>query len=71
MDRRSLVLATLGPAETRLARAQSEFPSKPLTIIVPQPPGGGFDFVARRSVRAAGCALLCTPSNAFALPSVA
>ena len=27
--------------------AQSGFPDKPLHIIVPQPPGGGFDFVGR------------------------
>lgn len=30
------------------ARAQSEFPNRPLRVIVPQPPGGGFDFVARQ-----------------------
>jgi len=29
------------------AHAQSDFPNRPLKIIVPQPPGGGFDFVAR------------------------
>ena len=29
------------------AIAQSGFPDKPLHIIVPQPPGGGFDFVGR------------------------
>lgn len=27
--------------------AQAAFPNKPLRVIVPQPPGGGFDFVAR------------------------
>ena len=27
--------------------AQAAFPNKPLRLIVPQPPGGGFDFVAR------------------------
>lgn len=27
--------------------AQSTFPDKPLRIVVPQPPGGGFDFVGR------------------------
>jgi tripartite-type tricarboxylate transporter receptor subunit TctC len=29
------------------AMAQSTFPNKPLKIIIPQPPGGGFDFVGR------------------------
>jgi tripartite-type tricarboxylate transporter receptor subunit TctC len=27
--------------------AQSDFPNRPLKVVVPQPPGGGFDFVAR------------------------
>ena len=27
--------------------AQSTYPSRPLKVVVPQPPGGGFDFVAR------------------------
>ena len=27
--------------------AQEAFPNRPLKVIVPQPPGGGFDFVAR------------------------
>ena len=30
-----------------IAPAQASFPSRPLRVIVPQPPGGGFDFVAR------------------------
>jgi hypothetical protein len=29
------------------ANAQNNFPDKPLHIIVPQPPGGGFDYVGR------------------------
>ena len=29
------------------AAAQAAFPSHPVKVIVPQPPGGGFDFVAR------------------------
>ncbi|MDB5945406.1 MAG: tripartite tricarboxylate transporter substrate binding protein, partial [Ramlibacter sp.] len=29
------------------AVAQAAFPSRPVKVIVPQPPGGGFDFVAR------------------------
>ena len=46
MQRRPFVLAAtaLGPLPLR---AQSDFPNRPLKIIVPQPPGGGFDFVAR------------------------
>lgn len=35
--------AWLGPR----AWAQSDYPDKPLRLIVPQPPGGGFDFVSR------------------------
>ena len=30
-----------------LAGAQGAYPSRPVKVIVPQPPGGGFDFVAR------------------------
>ena len=45
LDRRTVLLAALaGPLA---AFAQADFPTKPLKIIVPQPPGGGFDFVAR------------------------
>jgi tripartite-type tricarboxylate transporter receptor subunit TctC len=29
------------------ARAQSDFPNRALKTVVPQPPGGGFDFVGR------------------------
>lgn len=36
-------LAGLAPK----AWAQSAYPNRPLRVIVPQPPGGGFDFVAR------------------------
>ena len=31
----------------RMAWAQEAFPNRPIRVIVPQPPGGGFDFVAR------------------------
>ncbi len=37
-------LALLWAAQTA---AQDTFPNRPLKVIVPQPPGGGFDFVAR------------------------
>ena len=36
-------LASMAPA----AWAQGAFPNRPLRVIVPQPPGGGFDFVGR------------------------
>jgi len=47
MQRRELILSALAGALAGGARAQSDFPSKPLKIVVPQPPGGGFDFVGR------------------------
>jgi tripartite-type tricarboxylate transporter receptor subunit TctC len=40
-----VTLAALGLA--RPAAAQATFPDRPLRVIVPQPPGGGFDFVSR------------------------
>jgi tripartite-type tricarboxylate transporter receptor subunit TctC len=41
-------LGLLAAASTSLAAfAQSDFPNRSLKIVVPQPPGGGFDFVAR------------------------
>ncbi|MDQ6881522.1 MAG: tripartite tricarboxylate transporter substrate binding protein [Pseudomonadota bacterium] len=39
-----LALAAFGVSP---AAAQAAFPSRPVKVIVPQPPGGGFDFVAR------------------------
>ena len=38
-----LALTSLAP----MAWAQGAWPNRPLRVIVPQPPGGGFDFVAR------------------------
>ena len=46
LDRRALLGAALLPAFPRLARAQA-FPSQPIRIIPPYPPGGGTDTVAR------------------------
>ncbi len=44
MKRRTLLAATL--AAPTLARAQA-WPSRPITVLVPNPPGGGTDFAAR------------------------
>ena len=45
MHRRAFILSAAAFAGS--ARSQADFPSKPLKFIVPQPPGGGFDFVGR------------------------
>ncbi len=45
--RRELLLGGLALGLLPSARAQADFPNKALKLIVPQPPGGGFDFVAR------------------------
>ncbi|MFY9512361.1 MAG: tripartite tricarboxylate transporter substrate binding protein [Rubrivivax sp.] len=48
MDRRRFTASAAALAAAPLfAQAQADFPNKPLKIIVPQPPGGGFDFVGR------------------------
>ena len=57
MKRRDLLLGSLvvgGAAAHRAANAQADFPNKPLKIVVPQPPGGGFDFVGRTLAEAMG-----------------
>ena len=41
------VALTLGASLTPLSSAQEKFPSKPIEIIVPTPPGGGTDTVVR------------------------
>ena len=44
---RRLVLAAMAAFSVGSVAAQGAYPSKALRVIVPQPPGGGFDFVAR------------------------
>jgi tripartite-type tricarboxylate transporter receptor subunit TctC len=44
---RSLPVLGLMGIATPWALAQGAYPNRPLRVIVPQPPGGGFDFVAR------------------------
>jgi tripartite-type tricarboxylate transporter receptor subunit TctC len=40
-------MAALAMAFPPICRAQPGYPNKPVHVIVPQPPGGGFDFVGR------------------------
>ncbi|MFD0668771.1 Bug family tripartite tricarboxylate transporter substrate binding protein [Ramlibacter sp. MAHUQ-53] len=49
MDRRrfsALAVAAAGSLALPAARAQA-YPARPVKVVVPQPPGGGFDFVGR------------------------
>ncbi|MDI3308535.1 MAG: tripartite tricarboxylate transporter substrate binding protein [Acetobacteraceae bacterium] len=45
--RRALLAGTACLAIPALARAQAGWPSRPITVVVPNPPGGGTDFAAR------------------------
>jgi tripartite-type tricarboxylate transporter receptor subunit TctC len=47
MARRAALLAVGGLGLAGTARAQDRFPSRPLTLVVPTPAGGGTDFAAR------------------------
>jgi tripartite-type tricarboxylate transporter receptor subunit TctC len=47
MRRRDVLRGLPALALTGMAGAQPDFPNRALKIIVPQPPGGGFDFVGR------------------------
>ncbi|MEY4441984.1 MAG: hypothetical protein RL442_984, partial [Pseudomonadota bacterium] len=51
MQRRQVLGGLTGALATAVlshnAWAQESFPNRPIRVIVPQPPGGGFDFVAR------------------------
>src|SRR6476646_781083 len=42
-----LVLLLLATVAVRPANAQDGYPSRPLTLVVPVPPGGAADFIAR------------------------
>ncbi len=44
---RGRALAALALAAFAVAAAAQDYPSRPVKIIAPNPPGGGFDFVAR------------------------
>lgn len=46
-SRRALLAAASAFAAPRQATAQAGWPARPITIIVPNPPGGGTDFAAR------------------------
>ncbi|MEJ7931114.1 tripartite tricarboxylate transporter substrate binding protein [Ramlibacter sp. AN1015] len=49
LNRRSFAAATLGCvlAVPAWAQAPAAWPNRPIKVVVPQPPGGGFDFVGR------------------------
>jgi tripartite-type tricarboxylate transporter receptor subunit TctC len=47
LDRRQLVTRALAALAVTPARAQSNWPSRPVHLIVPYPPGGGTDYFAR------------------------
>jgi tripartite-type tricarboxylate transporter receptor subunit TctC len=47
MNRRNMILASLLASSALLAAAQNAWPSRPITMIVPFPPGGLADLVAR------------------------
>ncbi|MCW8086268.1 Bug family tripartite tricarboxylate transporter substrate binding protein [Sabulicella glaciei] len=47
MNRRAVVVTALGLAAVRGAAAQEPWPSRPIRLIVPYPPGGGTDVISR------------------------
>lgn len=47
LDRRSFLLAAGGAALASPALSQPTYPARPITVVVPYPPGGSVDLVAR------------------------
>lgn len=47
INRRTLLAGTACLAAPALGRAQAGWPNRPITVVVPNPPGGGTDFAAR------------------------
>ena len=47
LARRALAAAVAAVAAARPLRAQTGWPNRPITVLVPNPPGGGTDFAAR------------------------
>lgn len=47
MNRRTVLLAATGLAAARGAAAQEPWPSRPIRLIIPYPPGGGTDVISR------------------------
>ncbi len=46
-DRRTALVAAMAWCVAGRTMAQGAYPARPVRVVVPQPPGGGFDFVAR------------------------
>ncbi|WP_338665315.1 tripartite tricarboxylate transporter substrate binding protein [Pararoseomonas sp. SCSIO 73927] len=47
MNRRTILLAATGIAAARGAAAQEPWPTRPIRLIIPYPPGGGTDVISR------------------------
>ncbi len=56
-NRRHILASTVALGLPSLAASQSSYPDRTIRIIVPQPPGGGFDFVTRILAERLGKAL--------------
>ena len=47
MNRRHLLLTAAALAAPRFARAQANWPDRPVRLIIPFPPAGGTDVISR------------------------